>query len=451
MLDFEKCCKLASNKFEENMLAIQKKLTNTFYSILSLPSTAMGFALCIQISALSWILKTKYNLNIDEIGFVWAAGPLAGILGQPIIGLISDKVWFWGGRRRPFIIIGATLAAIMLLALPNIDKINNFLGIGSLVVVALVVALSLDLAINISFNPTRSIIADVTPDGVPRTKGYTWMQTISGAFGVGAYFIGAVLGNYALIYIGVFIVFFCSIIPLFFIEEPKELLIEEKSETEEVKKTTTQWRQLIRLYLAHGFSWIGIQTMFVYIIAYITQKIFLVEDLQQKLLPETENQIGQVISISFLILNAVGFILPALVLEPITEKLGRVKTHLSCVAIMALGYFGIVLFAKSALTLYILMAVCGIGWAAVVSLPFAIMSEKVDKSRMGFFMGIFNLSVVIPQLIASLALGTIIKKVTDKNIIFIISGITLAISAVLWLLIKEDAKTRGKIIASSGH
>jgi MFS family permease len=102
------------------MLSIQKKLTNSFYSILSLPATAMGFALSIQISALSWILSTKYNLRIDEVGFVWAAGPLAGILGQVIIGFISDKVWLWGGRRRPFILVGGALAALMLLALPNI-------------------------------------------------------------------------------------------------------------------------------------------------------------------------------------------------------------------------------------------------------------------------------------------------------------------------------------------
>ncbi|MCW8995075.1 MAG: MFS transporter, partial [Psychromonas sp.] len=84
-----------------------------------------------------------------------------------------------------------------------------------------------------------------------------------------------------------------------------------------------------------------------------------------------------------------------------------------------------------------LMAVCGIGWAAIVSLPFAIMSEKVDESRMGFFMGIFNLSVVLPQLIVSLVLGYYIQEAQDKNLIFIISGITLSISAVLWLLVKE--------------
>ena len=410
------------------MLEIQKKLTNTFYSILALPATAMGFALSIQIAVLSWILNSQYGLDIHEIGIVWAAGPLAGIFGQVIVGFISDKVWFWGGRRRPFILIGGALAALMIIALPNIGKLNDFFGIGSLMAVAIVVALTLDLAINISFNPTRSIIADVTPDGVPRTKGYTWMQTISGFWGVMAYAIGALFGNYFLIYLGAFIVLTFSIIPPFFIKEQKELTEEHKeTEVTEKKSKVTQWGELFKLYFAHGFSWIGVQTMFVYIIAYI----------QQKLNPADQTETGQIIAISFLVLNAVGFILPAFVLEPITEKVGRVKTHLTCVAIMALGYFGIVLIGKSSILLYLLMAVCGIGWAAIVSLPFAIMSEKVDESRMGFFMGIFNLSVVLPQLIVSLVLGYFIQEVQDKNLIFIISGTTLAISAVLWLFVKE--------------
>ncbi|MDP4193375.1 MAG: MFS transporter, partial [Bacteroidota bacterium] len=93
------------------------------------------------------------------------------------------------------------------------------------------------------------------------------------------------------------------------------------------------------------------------------------------------------------------------------------------------------------------------GWAAVVSLPFAIYSEKVDKKRMGFYMGIFNLSVVIPQLFASYGSGYIIQRVADKNIIFIISGVSLAISALLWLLVKETSKKgeKSKDLAPQGH
>lgn len=423
------------------MLEMQKKLSKPFYALLSLPATAMGFALSIQIAALSWLMRTQYNLDLHEIGFVWAAGPLAGIIGQPIVGLISDKVWFWNGRRRPFILIGGTIAALMLFALPNIGAINDFFGVGNIIVVAVFVALTLDLAINISFNPTRSIIADVTPEGVPRTKGYTWMQTVSGSFGVLAYAIGAIFGNFFLIYFGVVLVFAFSIVPMFFIKEPREL----KSVLQEDQKeeaSTTDWPQFLKLLFAHSFSWIGVQTMFVYMIGFV----------EQRLEPETADQTGMILSISFLVLNAVGALLPAFVLEPMTEKIGRVKTHIICLFVMSAGYFGIVLFGHSSYLVWAMMAVAGVGWAAIVSLPFAIMSEKVNKNRMGWFMGIFNLSVVLPQLFVSLGLGIFIQNAEDKSLIFVISAVTLAISAVLWFMVKESKAVERAIQShSSGH
>ncbi len=415
------------------MLAFQKKLSNIFYLLIGFPSTAMGFALSIQIAVLSWILRTKYNLDIDQIGIVWAAGPIAGILGQPLVGLISDKIWFWGGRRKPFIIIGGMLAALMILALPNIARINDFFGIGSIMAVAVTVALTLDLSINISFNPTRSIIADVTPDGQPRTKGYTWMQSVSNLFGSGAYLMGALISNYFLIYAGVIIVFLFSIGPLIFIEEPRELSKSEDDKGNAIK-TKTQWVELFKLYFAHAFSWLGIQTMFVYIFAFLEQKMPSMQNL-----PEAQRNanLGQLIGWSFFILNAVGAIWPAFLLEPMSKKLGRVRTQAMMVGIMSAGYFGIVFLASTPFMLYTMMCILTFGWAAVVSLPFAIMSEKVDKSRMGFFMGIFNLSVVLPQLVASFAMGKIISHAADKSMVFIISGISLAISAFLWIFVSE--------------
>jgi maltose/moltooligosaccharide transporter len=435
---------------DTHMLEIQKRLTNSFYAMISLPATAMGFGLSVQISALSWILSTQYGLDIHEIGLVWAAGPMAGIFGQVIIGLISDKVWFWGGRRRPFILIGGTLASLMLLALPNIGALRDLLGVGSLLAVAIAVALTLDLAINISFNPTRSIIADVTPEGAPRTKGYTWMQTISGFFGVLAYVVGALFGNFTLIYAGVVLVFVFSVLPPLFITERKEIgeAADGANPQPEHPHTprTAAWGQLLRLYLAHAFSWIGIQTMFVYIIAYIKQKLIPGAATPEDIASES----GRIIAISFAVLNTVGFLLPAFVLEPITEKVGRVKTHLTCVAIMALGYFAIAGLGTTPTLVYILMVVVGIGWGAVVSLPFAIMSEKVDRSRMGYFMGIFNLSVVLPQLFVSLVLGRVIQDAEDTSLIFIISGVTLALSAVFWLLVKEPGPPTARVSVPPG-
>lgn len=407
----------------------EKRFSNPFFVLLSLPATAMGFALCVQISALSWLLSTQYKLNIEEVGYVWMAGPLAGIFGQVIIGFISDKVWFMGGRRRPFIIIGGTMAALMLLALPNIGTISSRTGL-DLIAVAVGVALTLDLAINISFNPTRSIIADVTPAGDNRTRGFTWMQTISGSFGVGAYLLAAKFGNFALIYAGVIIVFLGSVIPPFFIAEPREIEPEEPIEGTQQTQASNNI-ELLKIYLAHGFCWLGVQTMFVFMFAFIQQKMGAMSD----------EAIGTVISIAFAVLNTVGFVLPAFVLEPIASRIGRVRTHSLCMGAMAAGYLGISLAARTPTALYLFMIVVGIGWAATVSLPFAILSEKVSRDKMGTFMGIFNLSVVIPQLIVSWRFGRIIEHASDKNIIFLISAASLAASAVAWMTVKESPKS----------
>lgn len=410
------------------MNSLQQRLSKTFLAILSLPSTAMGFALSVQIAALSWILSTQYQLDIHEVGIVWAAGPLAGLVGQVVIGFISDKTWFWGGRRRPFIWIGGTLASLSLLALPNLGAISEKTSV-PILAVALPVALLLDLSINISFNPTRSIIADVTPEGEKRTQGYTWMQTISGAFGVLAYAIGATSGNYTLIYFSVFLVFIFSILPPLIIEEPKELQSSGVSKSAAGKSSLTD---LYKIYAAHGFCWIGVQTMFVYMIFYVKGNMGILAD----------DVSGQVVSISFLVLSTVGFILPAAVLEPLAKKMGRVRVHTLSMAAMALGYLLIVLFGRDPMSVYIFMGIAGIGWAATVSLPFAIMTEKVDKARMGLFMGIFNLSVVLPQLLVSLVLGGVIQAAANKSIIFIIASGSLAISAILWTFVREETVTK---------
>ncbi len=507
------------------MRKIQEKLTSPFYFLLSLPATAMGFALSIQISALSWILQTRFHLDIEEIGLVWAAGPIAGIFGQIIIGVISDKVWFWGGRRKPFILIGGTLAAMMLLALPRIDIISSSMGIDGILTVAVLVALILDLSINISFNPTRSIIADVTPKGDERTKGYTWMQTVSGTFGVLAYFIAVVWDNYVLINVGIVLVLLFSLIPPFLIQEPKELTEDPANESVAVR-----WREIMdavmplmgfllfgffaiinkvvllgaldriqtpavyvcfgitfivglrsilrgigkdqdpvefqKILLAHAFTWLGIQSMFVYMTPYITEIMYPALGDQvwanqisgwisnrDALTIGKDETIGNIVSLSFLLLNAVGALLPAFVLEPVAEKIGRVRTHMICIATMALGYAGIIFWGSSEGALYLLISLVGVGWAATISLPFAIMSERVDQTKMGLYMGIFNLSVVLPQLMSSMGMGKIVKDSADKSILFIICALALGMSAFLWILVRENrsVKQRDPAIPSGGH
>ena len=486
------------------MRDFQKQKTNRFFALLALPSTAMGFALSIQISALSWILTTQYDLDIHDVGLVWAAGPLAGILGQVIIGIISDKVWFWGGRRRPFILIGGVLAALMLLALPHLDIISAGLGVGGILGVAILVALTLDLAINVSFNPTRSLIADVTTEGDERTKGFTWMQSISGTFGVLAYAVGAVFDNYVLIYSGAIVVLLFSVLPPLFITEPRELEghLEEHAPESGHREDSIKgilmairplWAFLVydiyamgrrmlgaepdnyyaeiacgiatvllvihtllqkdrpggdglasfrKVMAANSFSWIGIQSTFVFLIAFLQQEL--------PNLPDIE--LGRVGSTSFLVLNAVGAALPALVLMPIAHRIGRIKTHVICMAFMTVGYIALYFNGQSPLQIYALMAVLGIGWAAIVSLPFAIVSQKVRQAKMGLYMGLFNLSIVLPQLVVSLGVALIVSRAEDKSVIFAISAASLALATLTWSFVPEDPDRSDELTpAAGGH
>lgn len=471
------------------MLTMQKNLSKPFLAILALPATALGFALSVQISALSWILLTQYNLEVHDIGLVWAAGPIAGIFGQVIIGAISDRVWLWNGRRRPFILIGGTIGALMLLALPNIGVISSNLGIDGIFGVALIVVLSLDFAINVGFNPTRSIIADVTPEGDDRTRGYAWMQTVSGTFGVIALAIGAIWDNFVLIYVGVAVVLLFSIIPPFFIEEPKTLEAEDAeasgsktSFAEMLMNIQPLWGFLIydlyamslrilgiehdhwyaeivcgvltiffiakalfakegrsgdktdhlvgfrQVLAAHSFSWIGIHTTLVFLPIYLTAAMTGVSAID----------VGRIGSMSFLVLQAVGAVLPVLALAPLAEKIGRVKTHTLALAVMTAGYVAMFLLGESPIIIYVLMGVIGVGWASIISLPFAIISQKADAAEMGLFMGLFNLSVVLPQLVVSLGIGLAVSRATDTSIIFAISAVALALSTISWMRVRED-------------
>ncbi|NQZ12051.1 MAG: MFS transporter, partial [Algicola sp.] len=120
-----------------------------------------------------------------------------------------------------------------------------------------------------------------------------------------------------------------------------------------------------------------------------------------------------------------------------SAKICRVNSHAIFISTLALGYVAVIWLGHNKYMLYGLMAFLGIGWAAVISLPFAIMSEKIEQSRMGLYMGLFNLSVVLPQLLVSLGIGLFISKAADKGLVFQVSAVALAVSAVAWFMVRE--------------
>jgi maltose/moltooligosaccharide transporter len=491
------------------MLAIQKKLTHTFYALISLPATAVGFCLSTQVATLSWILSTQYNLHIEDVALVWLAGPLSGIIAQPIVGLMSDKSWFMGGRRKPYIVIGGILGACMLLALPQLRFINQSTGV-SIFAVAIVVSLLLDMSINVTFNPARALIADVTPPGIERTKGFSWMQVVSGTFGIAAYFISVAFGNMVLIYTAAVLVLLFSTIPLLFVQEPRQLQQDEPLPTPTTSTTSiadglaillplygfiafglfvvinkmirqgawdiyqTHFMYLClaatlvlgfitifkgsrqpsdtndfqKILLAHAFSWLGIQSMFVMSYFFIKEKMIpalntnspIADSFSDFFSPANQSDAetaGNILSLGFLLLNVVGALLPILVLQPLSKKWGKVLTYRIAIACMTAGYFLLYLAGTSEMVFYTGMIVCGIGWSAVISIVFAIMTEKVNANKMGMFMGLFNFSIVLPAMMTP-GISKLVSDAGDYSLLYLIIAICLLVSFLCWLFVKES-------------
>lgn len=550
------------------MLNIQKKLSNPFLALLALPATAVGFALSTQIAALSWILSKKYNLDIHEVAFVWLAGPIAGIFGQIIVGLVSDNVWFMGGRRRPFIMIGGMISTLAFLALPYIREISQITGITDIIIIASIIALFLDLSVNVTFNPARSIIADLTPEGKIRMAGFVWMQIVSGFFGVFAYFLSMVFGNETLLFIAAFLVFATAVFPILFIEEDRYLNEEQRNlEIEKKKinwwmisvvilifvvlnfvssklsltpyfyllllvvmivdmiihskrykqlfeiivnifplygflvfgvfsvvnhfneslapyhnpiliaalaysivigitliikglKTVSNKNEFHKIMLAHSFTWVAFQSMFIISGFFIEKQILPNVEIStltanwfaQALTGVTQSadaSVGNIVSLGFLILNFVGAVFP-LLLQSVSRKIGRVKTYISALTFAVIGYFYIAFAGKVEMDFYIGMFLVGIGWSAVISIVFAIMSERVNPSKMGLYMGVFNLAVVLPQMMSN-GVANVIKQTGNYQLLYIICGSLIAVSVLFWLFVREPENRNSETTVRGGH
>ena len=543
-------------------------MNNTFLALLGLPATAVGFALSTQIAALSWILSNKYGLDIHDVAFVWLAGPIAGIFGQVIVGMLSDNVWFMGGRRRPFIMIGGMVSTIAFLALPHIKGISHVTGITDIILIASVIALFLDLSINVTFNPARSIIADLTPEGKVRTSGFVWMQIISGFFGVFAYFLSMLFGNETLLYIAAGIVFLTAVFPILFIQENKFLNEEQKN----IVKKKTNWlmtfiwligiifilfivfylhlflyfliicmvyivydmfkhperyqqikeiflsifplygflvfgffslffhffpvvlaawhnpvliaalaysviigiiiiiqgfkkasnkNEFQKIMLAHSFTWVAFQSMFILSGFFIENQILPNIGLKgvtanwfaEKLTGTSQSSgatVGNIVSLGFFILNLVGAIFP-LILQVIAKRIGRVKTYIAALSFSAIGYFYVAYFSHVELDFYIGMFLVGIGWSAVISIVFAIMSERVNPAKMGLFMGVFNLAVVLPQMMSN-GVANIIKETGNHQLLYIFCGLLVTTSVIFWMFVKEpESSVVNQSVPTGGH
>lgn len=408
-----------------------------------------GFAL--QNANVSRIFQTL-GAEIDKIGFLWVAAPLTGLLVQPIIGYLSDRTWHrkWG-RRRPFFFIGAVLASIALFLMPQ----------STMLWMAAVLLWVLDASINISMEPFRAFVGDKLISE-QRTTGFATQTFFIGLGAVIASLLPWIFTNLFHIsntapagqigdsvkysfYIGA-VVFFLSVLwtvltcdelPPENIEEWKQEKAQSKGLITAVKEITkgivSMPKTMAQLAVVQFFTWVGFYCMWLYSTPAIAQNAYGTIDTTTKAYQDAGDWVGVMFTVYSGVSAIAAFLLPML-----AKKIGRKYTHLVCLIIGGVGLFALV-FIKAPNILLLPMIAVGIAWASTLTMPYAILAGALPPAKMGFYMGVFNFFIVIPQLVASFVMGFVIKDLFHEQAIYalVIGGVCMAIGGIFNLIVVD--------------
>lgn len=419
---------------------MQKKPKLSFWQIWNMSVGFLGiqFGFALQNANASRILQT-FGADVHHLGFFWLVAPITGMIIQPIIGYMSDKTWNRFGRRRPYFLVGAFLTSTALILMPNAPHLAGviapmFIGGGLLMI--------MDASINISMEPFRALVADKLPEE-QHTLGFSVQTLLIG--------IGAVVGSwlpYILshwfgfageaessgnvpanvmwsFYIGAFVLITSILITVSTTKEyPPEFYEDEKKEQEKsgFKIPKVMWQ----LLLVQFFSWFALFSMWVYTTPTVAQHFFGTTDPNSAAYQEAGDWVG----ILFGVYNGVSAIL-ALLLPVIAKRVGRKMTHSIALTIGGLSFLSFFIINDYQM-LIIPMIGIGFAWGSILAMPYAMLANSIPADKMGMFMGLFNMSITIPQIINGIFSGFILKYVFNNDPIYSImmAGILMILGAV---------------------
>jgi maltose/moltooligosaccharide transporter len=408
----------------------------------------MGFSL--QNANASRILQS-FGADVHQLSWFWLVAPLTGLIVQPIIGGLSDKTWSSWGRRKPYFFIGSVLSAIGLILMPNAGAFTSILpvlwvGAGMLMI--------MDASFNVAMEPFRALVADNLPSS-QRTEGFSAQTVLIGIGAVVGSWMPYMLANWFgvdgtssensvpknVIYSFIFGAIILILSILYTIRNTKEYSPEELNSFSDHEKeihdsSSNFWsdfismpKTMIELGLVQFFSWFALFGMWVYTTPAIAQHIF-------GLAPNDThsakfNEAGDWVGIIFGIYNAISAVYAFLILPSIAEKYGRKNAHAFSLIIGAIG-LGSIYFAPNKQFLILSMIGVGVAWASILSMPYAILAGSIKSSKMGVYMGIFNMFITIPQIVSAVIGGYLVKNLYGDKTIYVLvtSAICLLIAAI---------------------
>jgi maltose/moltooligosaccharide transporter len=459
----------------------------------------LGFAL--QNANVSRVLS-DLGADLHSLSLFWLAAPIMGLLVQPIVGAASDRTWNRLGRRKPFILGGALAAALGMFLMPNASIFVAF--IAPMLFGGMMLAL-MDGAFNVTMQPFRALVSDMVPDH-QRTLGYSIQALL---INIGAV-IGSILpfvftnvigldniapkGEVAqtvtwAFYIGGTSLLGAVLWTCFRTKEyaPADYNSYKGITAKPIEKLSLAtslgnfWQLFIhmpktmrQLALVQFFSWFSLFIMWVYTGPAITQYIWGVDAKwfdatflhSVAVIPSdiavAKGAAGDWVGITFAAYSLFAAIF-SLFITRIASRFGRKITYSLSLLAGGIGYISFMMFQnaeivhvnllvtqidvpRGALNLFLPMVGVGIAWAAILAMPYAILSSSLPADKTGVYMGIFNFTIAAPQIVSGLVAGQILKYAFHNQAINIIvlAGVSMILGAIAVYFVQDNGDDKIK-------
>ncbi len=433
----------------------------SFWQIWNMSFGFLGiqFGWGLQMANMSPIYK-YLGASDEQIPLLWLAAPLTGFIVQPIVGALSDRTWGPLGRRRPYFLVGAILSSLALVAMPNCSAL--WMAAGLLWI--------LDASINISMEPFRAYVAD----RLPAEQTGTGFAMQSFFIGVGAVVAGmlpwmlrnwfgvssetgagqAIPANVRIsFYLGALAFFGAVVWTVISSREypPEDLEAFRRKRAERgglahllreipdaLRKMPRAMRQLA---VVQFFTWLGLFCMWLHF-SNAVPVVFGTSDKDSDLFKAGAVWAG----VCYAVKDAVTFV-AAFGLMALSRRYARRRIHGVCLLLGGLGLLavGFVHGEGQRHLLLVALGVGGIAWASILSMPYAILAGALPAERMGVYMGIFNFFIVLPEILAALTFGPLVKHVLGGNLVHAVmaGGGFMLLAAVLAQGVEERPAGEG--------
>lgn len=407
-------------------------------------------AYALQSANISRIFATL-GADPHSLSFFWILPPLMGILVQPLVGAASDRTWNRLGRRLPYLLLGAAVAVVVMCLLPNAGSFG--LSVGGAMIFGFIALMFLDTSINMAMQPFKMLVGDQVNE---RQKGlaYSIQSFLCNAGSLVGYLAPITLTAIGVsnlaptgqvpdavtysFYIGAAVLILCVIYSFATIREmpPKEYA-EYHGITESQKEEKSGMIYLLRhapktfwtVGLVQFFCWAAFLYMWTYTPGAIADTVWGTTDTETEAYQTAGNWVGVLFAV-----QAVGSVLWAIVIP-------RFKNHKVIYALsLILGAVGFIstLFITDKFVLFISFLLVGCAWAAMLALPFTILTNSISGKNMGTYLGLFNGTICVPQICAAALGGVILSLLGGRQVsMLVLAGIFLVLGAICVSFVKE--------------